>query len=283
MSKEQIREEVNKVPFWYHSIDVGQGIITPGWVKNQQEWLERLKLPPTMKGLAVLDVGAWDGFYSFECECRGAIRILATDSFVWERAIGMEGFLTAHRLLNSKVEFKKIDAHDICPETVGEFDVTLFLGVYYHLKDPLAVLEKLAKVTKRQIVVESVVLQTPGKENTPIARFVEGSDIAGDMSNWWIPNVECLIQNVRSVGFSRVDLVYAPRWYSSIRSIVKGFLREVLNPLFPGSRIYVSRDRAVVHGFKNHEFTSNGIYEGRTTREDLLELQTKNITPFQRS
>jgi tRNA (mo5U34)-methyltransferase len=238
MTRDEIIAEIRKVPYWYHSIDVGEGVVTPGYIKNQHEWVERLRLPPSMKGLCVLDVGAWDGFYSFEAERRGAERVLATDSWVWERAYGMEGFLTARRLLNSKVEYMKIDPHEISKETVGEFDITFFLGVYYHLKDPLAVLERLAQVTRRQIIVESMVLCTPGKEGVPIARFVKGPEIGGDMSIWWVPNVECLIQTVEAAGFSRVDLVYSPIWYRNARSIVKRYLKDWLSPVLPPRMLY---------------------------------------------
>lgn len=66
----------------------------------------------------------------FEAEKRGAARVLATDYFCWggpgwgTRA----GFDLAHRLLNSKVEAKEIDIPDISPETVGVFDIVLFLA-----------------------------------------------------------------------------------------------------------------------------------------------------------
>ena len=43
----------------------------------------RLKLPKRLDGRTVLDVGAWDGFYSFEMERRGAAKVLATDHFCW--------------------------------------------------------------------------------------------------------------------------------------------------------------------------------------------------------
>src|SRR5215469_11279321 len=34
-------------------------------------------------GKSVLDIGAWDGWFSFEAERRGAARVLATDHFCW--------------------------------------------------------------------------------------------------------------------------------------------------------------------------------------------------------
>src|ERR1700720_4280357 len=67
---------------WYHTIDLGDGVITRG-VDDTPLRLARLDLPESLSGLSVLDVGAWDGFFSFEAERRGASRILAADHCSW--------------------------------------------------------------------------------------------------------------------------------------------------------------------------------------------------------
>src|SRR5438132_9175967 len=67
---------------WYHSMDLGHGIVTRGSA-DPRPLLKRLQLPARLDGLSVLDIGAWDGFYSFEAERRGAKRFLATDHFCW--------------------------------------------------------------------------------------------------------------------------------------------------------------------------------------------------------
>lgn len=81
-----------------------------------------------LSGNTVIDIGAYDGFFSFEAERRGAARVLATDRFCWE-GTGMtdgEGFKIAHRALQSRVEVKRIAVEDISPATVGLFDVVFF-------------------------------------------------------------------------------------------------------------------------------------------------------------
>lgn len=280
---EKIRKEVAEVPYWYHSIDLGHGVVTPGWIEDQQVWLQRLNLPPTLEGLSVLDVGAWDGFYSFECERRGATRVLATDKWVWDRAYDMNGFLTARRILNSQVDYLKIDPHDISKETVGEFDLVLFLGVYYHLRDPLAVLDRLSEVTKRQIIVESMVVHTPGEESVPLMRFSEGLELGMDPSNWWAPNLECLVQTVRSSGFARVDVVSYPDYYTSryFRRPFKEYLKRLIAPLVPPRLRYLELGRAVVHGFKHHTYTNDRNYEGEFTKEQLKKLGKNKAFPHE--
>ena len=62
------------------SMDLGNGITTPGRVGCLSP--EQLEIG-RLDGLTVLDIGAWDGAYSFMAERLGAKRVLATDSVVW--------------------------------------------------------------------------------------------------------------------------------------------------------------------------------------------------------
>ena len=102
----------------------------------------------------MLDIGAWDGFFSFECERRGAARVLAIDTFAWDN-YGKDGFLLAHKTLNSKVEHRRLAAEDIDVATLGTFDVVLFLGVFYHLRSPISVLERIRGVTAGTLILET--------------------------------------------------------------------------------------------------------------------------------
>src|SRR5271157_637235 len=146
MDPTDLRKAVNAIR-WAHRIDLGQGVVTPGaW--NTPEVLSRLQLPEDLSGQTVLDVGCWDGFYSFAAEQRGAERVLATDSFIWQ-AGHKEGFLLARRALQSKVDEAEIDVMDLSPERVGRFDMVLLLGVLYHMKHPMLALERVASVTKK--------------------------------------------------------------------------------------------------------------------------------------
>jgi len=75
---------VRGVPAWFHSLDLGGGLQTAG-VKSHSDLaseLEALRLPE-LRAKSVLDIGAWDGFYSFEAERAGASRVVALDHFAW--------------------------------------------------------------------------------------------------------------------------------------------------------------------------------------------------------
>lgn len=205
----RLEEEVAKIQ-WFHKIDLGDGVVTPGRVVSMSA--KQLGIED-LRGKSVLDIGAWDGFYSFQAERCGAKRVLATDSFVWggdNWSSGKAGFELARKSLNSKVEDRTIDVMDLSPESVGVFDVVLFLGVLYHLRHPLLALERVASVTGELLVLETQVdaINYP----RPAMVFYPGREMADDPTNWWAPNPEGVEAMLKSCGFKEVKMLnlYVP-------------------------------------------------------------------------
>jgi tRNA (mo5U34)-methyltransferase len=214
LSPEEIREEVAAVEHWYHHIEVAPGVVTPG-VHDSPAGLRFLKLPENLEGKRVLDVGARDGFFSFEAEKRGA-EVLAIEAVAREH---LKGFDTAASLLGSRVEMRTINVYDLSPEEVGTFDVILFLGVLYHLRDPMLALDRLWGVAKpgALVWVESHTIDrgfvdprtdalgaladvAPALVDVPIAQFYPRR-MLGNPSNWWGPNLAGLRAMVEAAGF----------------------------------------------------------------------------------
>src|SRR5262245_22821122 len=98
---------------WFHSIDLGNGVVTPGrksfpiCTAEAHAIFGRVDLG----GRTVLDVGAWNGFFSFEAKRRGAARVLATDSYCWTNPDirGRDTFDIARAALGLDIEAKEID------------------------------------------------------------------------------------------------------------------------------------------------------------------------------
>lgn len=202
---DEIRHQVGRIK-WYHQIDLGNGIVTPG-VDNSAKKLQRLGLPARLDGKSVLDIGAWDGFFSFEAERRGAKRVLATDRYVWEGNTwaSKDGFLLARRVLKSAVEDMHIDVLELSPERVGTFDVTFFCGVLYHMRHPLLALEKLSSVTSGVAIIETVCGLLWCRK--PAIPFYPGDELYNDASNWCAPNVAATIAMLKVAGFREVEIV----------------------------------------------------------------------------
>jgi tRNA (mo5U34)-methyltransferase len=205
---EHVQKQVARLR-WFQQINLGNGIITPG-AEHSPGKLEILGIPENLRGWSVLDVGAWDGFFSFEAERRGARSVLATDHFCWGGGgWGTDaGFNLARKVLRSKVQAKRIDVLDHSPETVGVFDLVLFLSVLYHMRHPLLALEKMASVTRNMLILETHVdmLDCP----RPAMAFYPSAELCNDASNWCGPNPAMIEAMLKTVGFQKVQVHCGP-------------------------------------------------------------------------
>jgi len=200
---DQLRKQVASIS-WFHRIDLGHGIVTPG-IDKTMEKIELMNLPPDLTGKTVIDIGAWNGAVSFECERRGASRVLATDYYCWHggnNREGRQGFEIARSALKSRVEDLEIRVEEISPERVGMFDVVLFLGVLYHAEDPLGYLRRVRSVCKETAIIETSVdaMDYP----RPALVFYEGDSLNGDVTNFFGPNQLAVEAMCREVGFKSV-------------------------------------------------------------------------------
>jgi len=232
---------------WYHSIDLGRGVRTKG-VANPPLGLEQL---PAFGGRSVLDIGAWDGYYSFLAEREGASRVVALDHYVWgvdgkardaywaecaERGLlpdhdldttkfwradlpGKRGFDFAKKALNSKVEELVVDFMAADLDELGIFDVVLYLGVLYHMKEPLTSLERVRRLTGHVAVIETEALHLPGREDDSLLRFYPGGELRGDFGNWYVPTMRALHSLCLAAGFTSVETKVGPAAASSPQAV----------------------------------------------------------------
>jgi tRNA (mo5U34)-methyltransferase len=203
---ERIREQVAEIP-WFHHIDLGHGIVTPGYDIPSRDKIAFAGIPEDLTGKTVLDIGSWDGLFAFEAERRGASRVLATDSFVWAgKTWGTKaGFELARRVKKSRVEDMAIDVMDLDPAIVGTFDVVFFLGVLYHLRHPFLAIERVAAVTRERMILTT--WADMAAVDRPAAAFYPKDELGGDHTNWWGLNPSCVRAMLADVGFTRIDIV----------------------------------------------------------------------------
>jgi tRNA (mo5U34)-methyltransferase len=267
---DELRARVDEVGFWWHSIDLGDGVVTPGakssaWLKAE---FDRLELGD-LRGKSVLDVGAYDGYYSFAAERLGADRVVALDSYVWSADMpgymhyrdermaagfpvepvdalpefwrpdelpGRRPFDLAHEALDSRVEVVVGDLLDHNLEELGTFDVVLYLGVLYHVRHPLLALEKLASVSRGTAIIETQAEEFRLTADLPICRFIEGDELNHDPSNWWTFNAASLLSMCRAAGFEHAELQsQPPRARLRARALISGSApyRAVLRAIKP--------------------------------------------------
>jgi tRNA (mo5U34)-methyltransferase len=240
-----LRTKVDAIPFWCHSIDLGAGVTTPGIKSPAYHARELAALAlPDLRGKTVLDIGAWDGFYSFVAEERGAARVVACDRFVWaldrdakeeykarcqalgvplepfgrvaslwrfDELPGKRGFDLAHAARRSRVEPLVAEYTEMSLESVGSFDVVLYLGVLYHMEDPLAALRRVRALTREVAIIETEAVAIGGLERHALVEFFPpNAKLSDDPTNFWAPNAPGLVGLCRTAGFGRVDLLTEP-------------------------------------------------------------------------
>jgi tRNA (mo5U34)-methyltransferase len=281
----EINEKINEVPIWWHSISLGDNIITPGHktpaIQNNE--LEAMKIPD-LQGKTVLDIGAWDGFYSFEAEKRGASRVVALDHFIWSIDIpqmrlykekckkdkviplqaeqipeiwkpaqlpGKKGFDTARGLLKSKVEPVVGNFMEMDLDLLGTFDIVFFMGVLYHLQNPLEGLKKLHQVTKELAIIETEAIVLEGLEHLAFCEFYESNELHDDNTNWWVPNEKALVGMCRAAGFRKVDIMLKPFIPPAEPLEIPPLLQRIFKPQpAPGKAGVPFHYRAFAHAWK---------------------------------
>ena len=204
-----LQEQINRL-IWFHSIDFGGGVISPGVKKLEVLRAEAdIYFPKSLTGKTVLDIGCWDGFMSFEAHRRGAARVLSTDHFAWNDGPGnREAFELGRAHLAPQIEVMDIDIPDLTPSKVGTFDIVLFLGIFYHLRNPFQALETVSKLVKETIVLETH-MDALGIEQ-PAMIFYPGKELADDPTNWWGPNIACVTAMLRDLEFTNISHVRNP-------------------------------------------------------------------------
>lgn len=217
---ERLRRAVEVVPTWYHRIDLGDGVVTPG-PYDMAPHVASYGLPADMRGLRVLDVGPGNGFFSFEFERRGASAVVALDLPSWEahdwglayrnelaeysaeeRARYAETCMRApfelvRRELGSSVERFEGSVYELSREALGLFDLVFCASVLMHLRDPVLALERMRSVcTPGATLVVSTATAEEDREE-PLATFVAEER----QCNYWVMNPACLRRMLTFCGF----------------------------------------------------------------------------------
>jgi tRNA (mo5U34)-methyltransferase len=212
---ERVRDSV---PLWFHTFALAPGIYTRGIARDHGYRLGVLGVD-RFAGRGVLDVGAFDGFYSFLAEARGARRVVAVDNeqYVdWVRARfgitleGGAGFRAIAGLVGSRVQYRRMDALDV-NELEERFDIALCFGILHRVTDPLRLLRALADVLTPggEIVLETYGSSLPA--GAPAIEVHERGDVyARDDFVYWGFSAEGLRRLARLAGLDDVEVVDEP-------------------------------------------------------------------------
>ncbi len=200
---------------WYHSFELPDGTSIEGY--NKVGWLRtrygRFPIPDDLAGKRVLDIGAWDGWFSFEAERHGAA-VTSID------CVKVSNFLEIQRRLASRVDYRIHDFYELPEAGLGTFDFVFCLGILYHLKHPLLALEIVCALTTDTAIVESFVIDPDNwqehQNDVPVMEFYETDELGNQLDNWIGPSVSCLMAMCRAAGFARVEFLHTTGMHAGI-------------------------------------------------------------------
>ena len=214
---EGLAAEAERFAPWFHNVHLPDGTQTapdhPLGDFPTFKWQQiAAHLPEDLNGWRALDIGCNSGFYSVELARRGA-HVIALDKdphFLHQASWVVDQF---H--LTGQVEVRQGQVYDLAHWRTN-FDLVLFMGVFYHLRYPQLALDLVAEKTNRLLLFQTLTM--PGDESVdapadldldardemarpgwPKMAFIEHS-LAGDPTNWWAPNHACVEAMLRSTG-----------------------------------------------------------------------------------
>jgi len=207
--------EIDELGPWFHNLHLPDGTQTapnhPLGDFPLFKWRELAPhLPSDLGGWTALDIGCNAGFYSFELARRGAhvVGIDADEHYLRQARWARGQF-------DLDVEFRRLTVYELA-RTDERFDLVLFMGVLYHLRYPLLALDAVAGCVDRLLVLQTLTLEDPVEVEAPEdislddralleqpgwprTAFVEHR-VAGDATNWWVPNRASVRAMARSAG-----------------------------------------------------------------------------------
>ena len=221
MTREEILKGVAALGPWFHCIDLGDEIqtksssVTGETADHPRGTWEKISrcLPEDLSGKSVIDVGCNAGFYAIEAKRRGASRVLGVDA---QRHL-INQALFVRRVLGLDIEYRRMSVYDLSKRSVGQFDVTLALGLIYHCKHLVLALENLFEITNDILIIETAMLPegrtpesfvddiaAPSVTLHPLVYAENSADTKEPIFNWFLPGARSLEALLRNVGFTEI-------------------------------------------------------------------------------
>jgi tRNA (mo5U34)-methyltransferase len=214
---QRLRADIERLGPWFHNLHLPGGVQTApdhalGDFPSTKWRVLADQLPADLRGKTALDIGCNAGFYSFELARRGAhVLSIDTDPHYLDQARWARDQLG----LGQQVELRRASVYQLAHDA-RQFDIVLFMGVFYHLRHPLLALDIVASKVTSTLVFQTLTL--PGTEQVeppadlelmdrepltqpgwPRMAFIERR-MAGDPTNWWAANHAGVLALLRSSG-----------------------------------------------------------------------------------
>jgi len=190
---------------WFHSIDLGGGVVTRGIKSAEQLTAEFDVLGLTaenLRGRRLLDIGCNDGYMSLQCARLGA-DVTAIDG------VYRESLKYVRQHAETKFRFYCIDLLSPSFFELGRFDVILHLGVLYHTIYPFEHFKRLASASAdgATVMMETEFYNLPGCEDGATVFYDYGQNLSADWTSPVYPSIKWISETFALVGFEEVTLL----------------------------------------------------------------------------
>jgi SAM-dependent methyltransferase len=166
-SAEELRERLAPLGTWMYRFDLGHGVFT-ALHDEYLDGIHRTRGGMMFPQLDELFAGRWDsvrcldaacneGHFAFEIAKRGAKEVVGFDAR--DGNIRKADFVRT-QLGVRNASFRVDNVFAVSPERYGTFELTLCLGLMYHLEDPMGALRRLRSVTTELCVIDTEVARS---------------------------------------------------------------------------------------------------------------------------
>ena len=217
-----IADTIKNMEPWFHNIHLPGGETTApnhplgDFPSYKWEVIDHY-LPEDLTGCKVLDIGCNAGYYSVKCALKGAtVTAIDIDPHYLNQAKWVVNLFN----LQERIKFYRMQVYDLV-KMDWEFDIVLFLGVFYHLRYPLLAIDIVSEKVKDMLVFQSLSLQHDGEhpliediglrnkeilldKRWPSLAFIEKM-FMGDPTNWWVPNAAAVKAMFRTAGMELIN------------------------------------------------------------------------------
>jgi SAM-dependent methyltransferase len=226
-----LREEIIRLGPWHLEVQVTPEVSTRVWTEAQggvpgdsadkmpfmdprpdlEAQIRRI-YPEGLAGRSFLDCACNCGGYSFHAKELGAGDCFGFD--VREHWIRQARFLLEHRTAGptDAMRFEVCDLYDLPGKGLPAFDITLFMGIFYHLPDPITGLKIAADMTGELMVVNTATRSGLPDGLLSVERESRELVLSGVYGLNWLPTgPDVVAQALRWAGFVDTHLVWWQR------------------------------------------------------------------------
>lgn len=165
MTSADARQRLRELGPWFYEFDLGEYGRTTSELPPEVRPIHQTRLHMVervvdehfgarLPGLRCIDIGCHEGFYSVAMAQKGMREVLGID--VRRSSLTKARFVADVLGLNN-LTYEERNIEDLGSET-APFDLCLFLGVLYHLENPILSLRNISRMTRELCLVETQVV-----------------------------------------------------------------------------------------------------------------------------